>query len=117
MEGSDASDGADGAVGPNRPDASEIAAYEEREVTAREALRRARAEALDKQGREMGWLMLFGVGPAALVAIVLAIVFGRPDLVVVFGGLGATVQLWRVWRDHQRIKDIERELDDPIDGS
>jgi hypothetical protein len=50
-----------------------------------------------------GWFMLFGVGPAALVAIILALLTGRPDLVWPFFGLGIGVQLWRIWKEQRRI--------------
>ena len=90
-------------------------ALEER--TARENLTTQRQDALDRQARMAGWLMLFGVGPAAVAAILLAMVAGRPDLIWPFVGLGVGVQLYRIWKEQRRIKQIERELADPIDGS
>lgn len=96
---------------------SELEEYRTEEVTARQNLRRERGDAIEKQSWATGWLMLFGFGPATLVAIVLALVFGRPDLVLAFAGLGAGVQLWRIWKQRRRIKQIEKELEDPIDGS
>ena len=96
---------------------SALAELEREEVTARESLRRERSEALERQSRLAGWLMLFGFGPAAVAAILLAMFAGRPDLIWPFVGLGVGVQLYRIWKEQRRIKDIERELEDPIDGS
>jgi hypothetical protein len=87
------------------------------ETTARASLTRERQDALDRQARMAGWFMLFGVGPAALVAIVLALVTDRPDLVWPFFGLGVGVQIRRIWKEQRQIARIERELEDPIDGS
>ena len=102
---------------PPESDSTELAEFREHEVSARENLRRERGDALEKQSWETGWLMLFGFGPPTFLAIALALVFGRPDLVWVFAGLGASVQIWRIWRGRRRIRQIEEELDDPIDGS
>lgn len=96
---------------------SAIEQFREEEVTARTALQRERGEALESRSWATGWLLLFGFGPAALAAIVLAIIVGRPDLILGFAALGAGVQLYRVLQESRRIKQIERELEDPIDGS
>ena len=96
---------------------SALAELEREERTARQSLTQERYEALDRQARMAGWFMLFGVGPAALAAIVLAMVTNRPDLVWPFLGLGIGVQLWRIWKEQKRIKQIDKELEDPIDGS
>ena len=96
---------------------SEVARLEATQRTARELLREERFEALDSRSRATAWLLLFGFGPAALIAIVLAAVLGRADLILPFVGLGAGVQLWRMWRESRRIKRIEQELEDPMDGS
>lgn len=98
-------------------EASALEELRKEEVTARSALVRERGEAIESRSRATGWLMLLGFGPAALVAIVLALVLGRPDLILGFAGLGAAVQLYRVVQEHRRVKKIERELEDPIDGS
>lgn len=87
------------------------------EVTARQNLTRQRHEALDRQSRHAGWLMLFGFGPGAVLAILLAMVSGRPDLIWPFVGLGAGVQIWRIWKEQRRIRALEKQLLDPIDGS
>ena len=108
-------------IEPGRDVASEessvLAELQKEDRTARQGLMQERREALDRQARMAGWFMLFGVGPAAVVAIVLAMVTGRPDLVWPFLALGIGVQLWRIWQEQRRIKEIERELEDPIDGS
>lgn len=99
------------------PEASALAELEREQRTARQNLTAQRQEALDRQARMAGWLMLFGVGPGALAAIALALVADRPDLVWPFLGLGVGVQLWRIWKEQRRLKAIERELENPIDGS
>jgi hypothetical protein len=96
---------------------SALAELEREQTSARVSLTRERQEALDRQARMAGWFMLFGVGPAALVAIILALVTDRPDLVWPFFGLGIGVQIWRIWKEQRRIAKLERELEDPIDGS
>ncbi len=99
------------------PESTALQALEEEQTTARVALARERQEALDRQAGLAGWFMLFGVGPAALVAVIIALLTGRPDLVWPFFGLGVGVQLWRIWKEQRRIGKLERELEDPIDGS
>lgn len=96
---------------------SAIAELRNEEVTARSSLVRERGEALESRSWATGWLLFFGFGPAALAAIVLALVVGRPDLILGFAALGAAVQLYRVVQESRRIKKIEQELEDPIDGS
>lgn len=106
--------------GPTTPVVPEPSALEElarEERTARQSLMEERRNALDRQARMAGWFMLFGVGPAAIVAIVLAMLTGRPDLVWPFLALGVGVQLWRIWQEQRRIREIDHELEDPIDGS
>jgi glycine cleavage system aminomethyltransferase T len=107
--------------GPNdqgaSPHGSELAALERNEITARQSLLRERREAMKRQGRNTGWLMLFGFGPATLAAIGLALLSGRPDLIWPFVGLGAGVQVYRMWKEQRRLRAIQRELADPIDGS
>jgi hypothetical protein len=102
---------------PHDVEPSALAELEAEERTARQGLMSERRDALDRQARMAGWFMLFGVGPAALVSILLALATGRPDLIWPFFGLGVGVQLWRIWKEQRRIKEIERELEDPIDGS
>lgn len=91
--------------------------FEQEEISARQNLTRQRGEAIERKGRQTAWLMLFGLGPAALVAIGLAFLLGQPDLLVPFAALGAGVQLFRIWRESRKIKELEKELADPIDGS
>jgi hypothetical protein len=87
------------------------------QITARTSLTRERHDALARRARFGAWFVLFGVGPAALVAVLLALLTDRPDLVWPFLGLGVGVQVWRIWKEQRRVKAIERELEDPIDGS
>lgn len=96
---------------------SAIEEFREEEVTARSALVRERERAIEARRKDTSWLLLFGFGPAALAAVVLALVVGRPDLILGFAALGAGVQLYRVFQESRRIKRIEQELEDPIDGS
>lgn len=99
------------------PESSELAKFEQEQQTSRELLKRERYDAVDRRSMATGWLLLFGFGPAALVAITLAFVLGRTDLILPFIGLGAGVQIWRLWRESRRIKRIETELEDTMDGS
>jgi hypothetical protein len=94
-----------------------LAILAEEEVTTRENLTRQREEALDQQRRHATWLMMFGLGPGALLAVGLAMISGRPELVWPFVGLGAGVQIWRIWKEHRRIRKLEKDLVDPFDGS
>lgn len=50
-------------------------------------------------------------------AVILALLTDRPDLVRPVFGLGIGIQIWRIWQEQRRIADLERELEDPIDGS
>ena len=50
-----------------RPESTELAEFHEQEVTARQTLRRERGEAIEKQGWDTGWLLMFGFGPATMV--------------------------------------------------
>ena len=113
MEGTDA-----GSLDEDRAvQAGGIEKFEREEVTARQSLLRERGDAIDKKAWAEGWLLLFGFGPAAAAAIALALVAGRPDLIWPFIGLGSAVQIFRIWKERKRIKKIEVELLDPIDGS
>jgi hypothetical protein len=94
-----------------------IERFERGEITSRETLLRERGEAVEKKAWATGWLMIFGFGPAAALSIALALAAGRPDLIWPFVGLGATVQILRIWREKRRIQRIEEELGDPMDGS
>ena len=87
------------------------------EVTTRENLTRQRREALERRRQHATWLMMFGFGPGALLAVGLAVISGRPELVWPFVGLGAGVQIWRIWKEQRRIRKLEKDLADPFDGS
>lgn len=102
---------------PKPREESALAELEREQTTARVSLRKERQAALDRQALHAGWFMLFGVGPAALVAVILALLTDRPDLVWPVFGIGIGIQLWRIWKEQRRIKRLELELEDPIDGS
>lgn len=104
-------------LAPDPAESSAMAELAREQTTARASLTRERKEALDRKARSMAWFLIFGAGPAALVAILLAVLTDRPDLVWPYFGLGIGVQIWRIWRDQRRIQAIELELEDPIDGS
>ena len=87
------------------------------EVTTRENLTRQREEALDQRRRHASWLVMFGFGPGAILAVGLAMISGRPELVWPFVGLGAGVQIWRIWKEQRLIRKLEKGLADPFDGS
>jgi len=65
------------------------------------------------------WLRLLFVAASswALVAVILALLTDRPDLVWPVFGAGIGIQIWRIWKEQRRIAKLERELEDPIDGS
>lgn len=107
--------GADDGVRPISRSA--IEEFEQDEVSARINLMQQRGEAMERRSKAAAWFMMFGVGPAALAAITLALMVGQPELILAFAGVGGAVQVYRIWREHQRVKDIEKELKDPIDGS
>lgn len=87
------------------------------EVTTRENLTRQRQEAIHQRRRYTRWLMMLSFGPGALLAVGLAMISGRPELVWPFVGLGVGVQVWRIWKTHRRIRKLEKDLADPFDGS
>lgn len=76
-------------------------------------LREARAERL----RPTGWARAFGVGPAGLAAVVLAVIFRRPELAAVFLSIGIAVEVRRQWRLTNTIRGLLQALQDPMDGS
>lgn len=84
----------------------------ERNVLQRQ-LRRAKAARLRPTGRAG----IFGVGPAGLAAIVLALVFRRPELAAAFLTLAIAVEVRRQWKLGRAIRDLVRALQDPMDGS
>ena len=101
-----------------RPDSrSAMEEFENEEVSARQNLTRQRGDAVERRSKQAAWLMMFGFGPAALAAVGLATLLGRPELILPFAGVGAGVQLFRIWREGRKIKEIEKELADPMDGS
>jgi len=98
-------------------DPTAIEQFELEEVTARQTLVKERGSAVTRKRWAEGWLLLFGFGPSTAAAIAIALVAGRPDLIWPFIGLGATIQLVRIWRERRRIRTIDNELRDPMDGS
>ncbi len=97
---------------------SEIEEHELTEMTTRQALQAERGAAIEKKRKATTWLVTLGFGPAAAVAVLLALfVEGSRDLAVSFGFLGALLLLLRVYREDRKIKKLEAELRDPLDGS
>lgn len=97
---------------------SALDAYRRRERTGRELIERELYDAIDERGRALAWLVGLGVGPAAVVAVALAVfVEGSLPLAVVFIILGVVALLFRVYRAHQRVRDLVGQLQDPMDGS
>ena len=75
-------------------------------------------EATARRDRAVGWLMLVGFGPAALVAVLMAFFLeGSRELAIGFAALGAAVMALRAWRAHREVQTLEKELADPMDGS
>lgn len=102
-----------GSTGLSALEGSELAA-----PTEREALQRELEEALRRKRWATGWLMTVGFGPAAVIAVLLALfVEGSRDLAIGFAFLGAAMLALRAFRLDQRIKELERALEDPMDGS
>lgn len=108
---------ADGGDAVRPASRSALEEFESDEISARDHLTRQRGDALERRSRAATWFMMFGLGPAALLAVGLALLLGRPELMLPFAGVGAGVQLFRIWREHRRIRKIDDELADPIDGS
>ncbi|MEM7414083.1 MAG: hypothetical protein AAF389_01220 [Gemmatimonadota bacterium] len=113
----DREEGADAEDGVRPVSRSALEEFEHEEISARTNLMQQRGDAMERRRRAATWFMMFGVGPAALAAITLALLVGRPELILAFAGVGGVVQLFRIWREHQKVKAIEKELQDPIDGS
>jgi uncharacterized membrane protein len=60
---------------------------------------------------------MFGVGPAAVVAVGLAVLTGSVQLAAGLFALGVAVEAVRVWRLDRVVRDLRRALEDPMDGS
>lgn len=85
--------------------------------TERELLWEQLLEARDARRRPSGWASIFAVGPAAVTALVLAVVFGSYHLAAGFLLLAVVVEVIRQWRLAKTIRDLWRALQDPMDGS
>lgn len=121
--------GGEAAAGVDRVPAEASGASEPRELlelrelreaqrTERDALREELDEALRRQSWATGWLITLGFGPATLLAILLALlVDGNRELAMGFALLGTAVMGARAFRANRRVKEIERALEDPMDGS
>lgn len=97
---------------------SVLDAYVRREVTEREALQRERLEAIGARTHAIGWLVAVGVGPAAVLAVILAaFVEESLPLAILFALMGLIALVLKAYRAHQRVRDIERQLADTMDGS
>ena len=100
------------------PEGSEIDAFEADQPSGREVLEEEHARAVARRRNAITWLTVVGVGPAALIAVLLALfVEGSEALAIGLAALGMAMLAVRVWRAHQDVRDIERELADPMDGS
>jgi len=100
------------------PEGSSIDAFEANQPTGREALEEELATAVARRRNAITWLTVVGVGPAALLAVLLALfVEGSGEVAIGLAALGAAVLSLRAWRAHRDVRDIERELEDPMDGS
>ena len=76
------------------------------------------ARAVARRRNAITWLTVVGVGPAALIAVLLALfVEGNGTVAVGLAALGTAVMAMRAWRAHKDVREIERELADPMDGS
>jgi hypothetical protein len=106
-------------IAPNKtsPD-SAIEEFERTQPTERELLRDARSEAMAEKSKATAWLLAVGLPPAALVAVALALLIeGSRNLALGFVALGAATLALKIFRAHRKIKDIEKQLEDPMDGS
>lgn len=100
------------------PEGSAIDAFEADQPSGREALKEEHAKALARRRDALTWLTIVGVGPGALLAVLLALfVEGSEGLAIGLAALGMAVMALRAWRAHQDVRRIERELADPMDGS
>lgn len=100
------------------PAGSALEAFEAEQLSGRETLQAEHARAVARRKNALTWLTVVGVGPAALLAVLLALFFeGSGEVAMGLAGLGAAVLAVRSWRAHQDVREIERELADPMDGS
>ena len=100
------------------PTSSELDAYLRADRSERQIVRDELDEAIRQQSRATGWLITLGFGPAALVAVLLALfIEGSRDLAIAFAALGTSVMGLRAWRASRRVRELERALEDPMDGS
>ena len=95
----------------------DLADYVGAEPTERENLERELGEARADRSRRMLWTALFGVGPAAVVAVGLAALTGSLGLAAGLFGLGVVVEGVRIWRLNRVVRDLTRALEDTMDGS
>ncbi|MDH3271091.1 MAG: hypothetical protein OEN56_07155 [Gemmatimonadota bacterium] len=106
-----------GGSGVARPE-SAIVEFAQASPTEREILHDELAEARRQKSWATTWLMVVGFGPAAIIAVLLALVVeGSRELAIAFALLGAAVLGLRAYRAERRIQELERELEDPMDGS
>jgi len=99
-------------------DDSAIEAFEQAQLTERELLGKARSEAVAERNKAATWLLAVGLPPAALVAIALALLIeGSRNLALGFVALGGATLVLKVFRAHRKIREIDKQLEDPMDGS
>jgi hypothetical protein len=85
--------------------------------TERELLWEQLLEAREARRRPSGSLVIFGPGPAALVALILGVGFDNLYLAGAFLALAVTVEVVRQWMLSRTVRDLWRALRDPMDGS
>jgi len=116
--GSEAAERSSEGTQVERRESSAVEEFEQARLSERQLLREERERAIAEKRKASTWLLLVGFGPAALIAVALALlVEGSRDLAWGFVALGAAMLALKIYRADRRIKDIERQLEDPMDGS
>lgn len=101
--------------GPNHPEVDE---YLSSELTERQLLRERRDAAIEERSKAATWLMTVGFGPAAIIAVLLVLmVDGGANLAWAMAGLGLMMLLLKIYRADRKVREIEEEMKDPMDGS
>lgn len=99
-------------------DHTEVDEYLSGELTERQLLRLRRGVALEERSKATAWLMTVGFGPAAIIAVLLVLmVDGSANLAWAMAGLGLMMLLLKIYRADRKVREIEEEMEDPMDGS
>jgi hypothetical protein len=99
-------------------DHTEVDEYLSGELTERQLLRLRRGAALEERSKATAWLMTVGFGPAAIIAVLLVLmVDGSANLAWGMAGLGLMMLLLKIYRADRKVREIEEEMEDPMDGS